>query len=66
MTDFSAREVAKKLDVTPQTVVNWIEAGLLQARRKGPKVNSPYSVTEENLAQFLKDNPGMAINTGNE
>lgn len=43
-------EVAEALQVTPQTVRNWIKEGKLKSQRIG----RPILITEKNLREFLK------------
>lgn len=64
MTDFSTREVAEKLNVHYTSVVNWIQDGLLEARRKGPLPKSPYVISQSQLDKFIQQHPEM-FSSGN-
>lgn len=43
-------EVAEALQVTPQTVRNWIKEGKIKSQRIG----RPIYITENNIKEFLK------------
>jgi excisionase family DNA binding protein len=47
---YTIPETAKALQVTPQTIRNYIKQG----RLKGKRVGRPILITENNLAEFLE------------
>ncbi len=47
---YTIPEVAEALQVTPQTVRNWIKSGKIKSQRIG----RPILITESNLKEFLK------------
>lgn len=49
MKEFSVSETAKLLKVSRVTVWQWIQDGLLPARRTGLGKKSPYAIKEEDL-----------------
>jgi excisionase family DNA binding protein len=47
---YTILEIAKALNVTPQTIRAWIKQG----RLKGQRIGRPILITENNLRDFLK------------
>lgn len=47
-------QAAKRLNVTPGTVRNWIKQGTIKARRVGPKV---YKIEEQEVERLLCNLP---------
>lgn len=50
---FTVREVARRMNVTPITVIRWIEKGLLKAEQPGGPF-AKYSIPKEDMGKLLK------------
>lgn len=49
---YSTSQAAQRLGVSRQTVVNWIDAGILEANKLSPLRGSNYQITEEAIRKF--------------
>jgi len=60
---FNTRQVADRLQVTPQSVTRWIREGkFLNAVKVNPTAgNSPYIIPLSDIEQFERRRDGLAV-----